>query len=140
MAKKVPFDLHPDEEPIRIEHGAFVKGKVNAQLGRLVLTNQRLVFFKHPNPILGTMFGAIGALIAASSKRFKAKVAVEIPLTAIERWENEKQGLNKKAIRVHQKDGESVKFTFSKAYDQWDADLRKALAGGETVSDLTKEA
>lgn len=124
--KKNLFDLNPGESVIRQEAGVLMLGGLKNRMGRIVLTNQRLVFVKK-NPFLAMMFGLLGVLIEHFIEKHMKTMALDLPLSHILRFEHGSFGLNKKVILFHSKDGQVHKIGTTKSYEEWEEELSKVL-------------
>ncbi len=124
MAKKLPFELQPGETLLRDEMSTWIHGTFSARLGRLYLTNHRLIFAKQ-NPFLLPLFGIFGFLF----ERFFAganKVAFETSLREISTFEQTQNGINKKVVLLHTAQGDQ-KFGFTRPYEEWETALKTAM-------------
>ncbi len=112
-AKK--FKLESGEQIIKQETAIYIKGKIRGYPGKLVLTNNRLVFQKTMN----FMFGLLGMLISS----IRGRVLIDLPLSSIAGVERTKFGLNKNVLLLKAKTGEEHKITISKTIEEWIAEI-----------------
>ncbi len=119
----LPFELEPKEELIREEQVVWIQGGFKNRMGRLYLTNNR-VLFSQQNPFLTSMFGLIGLLIQHFLK--PKKPGLELPLKSIGGFERTTFGFNKNILLLHTTQGD-LKFGLNTPYDQWEAVLKKDL-------------
>ncbi|PIX62143.1 hypothetical protein CO057_01175 [Candidatus Uhrbacteria bacterium CG_4_9_14_0_2_um_filter_41_50] len=80
---------------VKEEIGTFVKSKLHAKVGKLVLTNKRFLFLAD-SPLM-YMFGLIGYFLA---KNVAKKPILDIFLSDISALEKTKYGLNNKAFKM----------------------------------------
>ncbi len=119
--KKLPFELKAGEAILREEDGVWIRGGLSNQIGRLYLTNQRLVFSRQ-NPVLMVLFGLLGALF---SQWFR-KVTFDLPLKDVTGFEHTSYAFNKRVILFRTLQGEQ-KFGVNRPYEEWEPVLKKAL-------------
>ena len=112
--------LHEGEHIALEDFGSYVKGAFNNKVGRLVLTNQRLVLFS-ALPWLA-LFGLLGLLM---EKKSKSKPKVDITLSNISSVEPTKYGINKKVFKLTMNDGSEHVFTCGKPVEEWISHLKK---------------
>lgn len=112
------LELAEGGQIIRDENAMYLKSKINAQSGRLVLTDRRLVFLKNR----ANMFGLIGALFLSKG----GKVLFDIPLDEVHEWSQSKHGRNDKVIALSTGDGSQLRFITAKPYQEWDGALSAA--------------
>lgn len=124
--QKFPFELHANEKIIRDEFGVLILGGLKNRMGRVFLSNQRIVFTK-TSPLFGGMFGIIGVLLERLFENRSKPIAFELPLSKIIRFEHGSFGLNKKIIFFHAQDGQIHKIGTTNAYAEWEDDLKKIL-------------
>ena len=89
-------------------------------MGRLYLTNQRLVFLQSNQFLMA--FGAIGGLLMGVVK--PKKLALEIPLASITGIERGKFGINKNVLEISYGADEPARFAVK--YDEWEAAINGA--------------
>ena len=110
-------------EPLKVESGTLFLGKLNSQLGTLVLLPDRIAFVPLEMRI-GAVFGAIGMLLAQRSARKSAsaraveggKDVITVALDALRMIERGSQGLNKNVLVISSPAG-ALKVGVK--YDKW---------------------
>jgi hypothetical protein len=107
MAK---FQLNEGEEVVREEKAGWLKSKIQLFQGKLVLTNNRLVFCTLPRWAYG--FGPIGLLLAKPTK-----VGVELGLGEIETAEQGSWAKSKEILSV--KGGGKEHRFITATYEDW---------------------
>jgi len=119
MPKK--FSLLPDENVVMEEKAMIRSGKISAHAGKLILTNQRLVFAKKPNPFHGIL-GGLGGWLAGKSQDL---LPLDTPLSDITDVERTKFGRCDKVLLVRTSSQE-CQIILSKTIDQWIQAIRTA--------------
>ena len=111
MPKK--FSLLPGENVVMEEKAMIRSGKISAHAGKLILTNQRLVFAQMPNPFHGIL-GGLGGWLAGRSKDL---LPLNTPLSDITGVERTKFGrCNALLVRTPSQEHQVL---VSKTIDQW---------------------
>lgn len=118
--KNINSILQEGEVVIKEETGTFVKSKLHARIGKLVLTNKRFLFVAD-SPLM-YMFGLIGYFVA---KKVAKKPVLDILLSDISVLEKTKYGLNNKAFKMIFRDGNEYIFTTSKQPDEFISAFKK---------------
>ena len=98
--KHVPprFPLFEEEIIIYESDAVWLKSTFGNKIGRMYLTNLRLVFSANPNVVFTVMFGLLGFLLA---KLFmKKKPAFEINVKDIKTIQRTKYGFNKNVLDI----------------------------------------
>jgi len=116
--ENLPFELTGDEQVFRNETALWMKAKLNAQAGRLYLTDQRILFVKNQNPLAGV-------LLKLLVKSARGGVLYDIPLSDIKSFSRESFGANKNILKLSYGDGETVKFSLNKNYEEWEDELKR---------------
>lgn len=97
-----------------------IKGALNVQNGRGVLTNQRFIYSRHK---LSKII-AIGALVNLTQGDYE----FEIPVSAIASVSRGKHGFSSNVLVVATKDGTSYRFAVTK-YLEWEIAFNNVMAG-----------
>jgi hypothetical protein len=117
------FTLQPGERVIKEEKALLRVGKIRVDVGKLILTDQRLVFDKGGNAmalVLATIFGGIPGLFGAkSAAKGTNRLKVNTPLTSIVAAQRSRFGRNDKMLRIETSSGEVYEFGLSKTIDEW---------------------
>ena len=107
------FSLQPGESVVMEEKAMIRSGKISAFAGKLILTNQRLVFAQKPNPFHGIL-GGLGGWLAGKSQNL---LPIDTPLSDITGVERTKFGRsNALLIRTSSQEHQLL---VSKTIDQW---------------------
>lgn len=110
MSEQAPEWLEPGEQIVEVcRKGLYLKSKVNAQWGAVVLTDRRLVFANRGGKAW-FLFGALGGVVQALRSNIPKKVDVSIPLGQIASAEQGRQGANKNILEVTTSGGEHYRF------------------------------
>lgn len=125
MAKKLPFELQVGETVLRNEFGVWIQGGLKNRIGQTYLTNQRLLFVTQ-NPFLASLFGLLGVLLDALTRRWLGKLILDLPLRNVSTFEHTVHAFNKKVILFHTSQGE-IKLGVSTAYEEWEPVLKEAM-------------
>lgn len=116
------FELRTDEEILRAEPVLWMKHKMFAKNGDLILTNQRLVFDESPPPI----HGIAGEIAKFFFKSLRGGVRFDIPLKEIRSMSKDSFGLNIMMSLTYGAES-NVKFGgIGKTFDLWQAALKSA--------------
>jgi hypothetical protein len=110
------YQLEADEKEIFNEVGLWSKAKLNAQPGRLTLTNKRILFVKNSNPFAGL-------LIRLLFKKQGSHVTHDISLKNLKNYEQVTYGINKNVLSLDLNDGTNVKFIPGRPCAEWVAKL-----------------
>jgi hypothetical protein len=102
--------------------GVRMSGKMGFT-GRVVLTNQRLVFLQANRLLMG--FGLLGALFGQLMKPKNA--AVSIPLSSITDVQRTKYAMNKNIMEISYGEGESARISVT-PYEEWEQAVQSARA------------
>lgn len=110
----VPADqAAPAESLVMRGAGQVIKSAILANTGEVVLTTQKLSFYK-------------GGTIVAAQVLMRGTLQFELPLTEVAEVVRAKKGLVP-TIRLVKKDGSDLHFNFIKQMDAWEAALRSAV-------------
>ncbi|MBD3328946.1 hypothetical protein GF357_00420 [Candidatus Dojkabacteria bacterium] len=115
----VKTELHQGEQVIREEEAKHVVGKIRCFVGKIALTNQRVIFEKIP-AVMGA-FGVMGYSIAKLLNIYKPDFSIQ--LSNVASYEQSQFGLNKKCILFKTNDGNEYKFTVSSSFAEWKTTL-----------------
>ena len=106
MAK---FRLEEGETLLREDRGFWIKTVLRVSIGRLQLTDRRLVFIENPNPA----FGLLGLLLGLGGK---PKVIIERGrLLSVERGKHGRA----KNVLIAKTDEAEYKFATDSSYEGW---------------------
>ena len=116
------FTLNPGESTVRQVSALWMKSNLNARMGTLIMTNERLVFDLDPvsggNPIADM-------LLHMFFKSFAGGVHFDIPLKQISAMKRESFGKN--VMMAVKYDGNNeVRFGGLKDFDQWKEIMKAA--------------
>ena len=115
--KQLP--LNAGEEILHIERMAELRSAINMVIGRMVITNQRIVFFqKRIN-----MFGLIGVLLGMG----KLVLTLNEPLSAVKGMKQGQHGPNKKVMELDLGKEKPMRFVLNRKYEEAAPDLKKLI-------------
>ena len=111
------FETLKKEGIIKNESALWMKSKLNAQPGRLYLTNNRIVYVKNANPFAGL-------LILLLIKSTRNKILYDIELGTIKDISRESFGANKNIMAITHGSDQTVKFSVNN-FENWESDIKK---------------
>ena len=111
--------LKPGEEILHIERMAELRSAVNMKMGKLVVTNQRIIYmFQKIN-----MFGLIGKLMGMD----KLIIVFDEPHSAVKGWSQGSHGPNKRVLELDLGKEKPIRFVLHRKYEETNADLKQLL-------------
>jgi hypothetical protein len=107
------YVLMPGEKEIHNVRGVFLKAKLLANTGQIVLTNKRLIFIKDANP------GA-GILLSLLIRSLGKSIQFETILTEIKNIKHTPFAMDKSRVTFELNSGRMVTMTSGKIpYEEW---------------------
>lgn len=129
MARLPQFELQVGEQIHHEETAMFLKSKIKALGGKLVLTDRRLAFIKNKVSVFGGAGGLLGALLF---KPKPAGVLFDIELDRIRTYARSKHGVNKNVLAVATPEHEELRFILDSKYEEWVELLQQAAPNALT--------
>ena len=108
------FSLQAGESVVMEEKAMIRSGRISAHAGKLILTNQRLVFAKNANPF-HSLLGGLGGWLAGRSQDL---LPLDTPLSDITAVERTRFGRNDKVLLVRTS-SQQHQVMVSKTIDEW---------------------
>jgi hypothetical protein len=112
--------LNPDEEILYIERMSEYRSAINFVIGRLIITNQRIVFLQKRN----NAFGLIGLALGMG----KVVLILDEPKTIVKGWTQGSHGPNKRVLDLNIGKEKPMRFMLNRKYELVDEDFKQLLA------------